>query len=60
MQDPELEARLHAQGLHRAWSLFPADVRFAATLARKQSAALQGPLTPADEPWPSMQPGDTL
>jgi hypothetical protein len=60
MDDPELLARLQAEGLQRAWALFPEDVRFAATLARKQAAALNAPLTPADEPWPPMQPGDTL
>ncbi len=60
MEDPELQARLQAEGLHRAWSLFPDDVRAAATLARKQAAALTASLVPADEPWPPMQPGRDL
>jgi len=60
MQDPELLARLQAEGLQRAWALFPDDVRAAAVLARKQAGALAAQLTAADEPWPPMQPGDTL
>jgi hypothetical protein len=60
MEDQELQARLQAEGLHRAWSLFPDDVRYAATLARKQAAALHATLTPADEPWPPMQAGTDL
>lgn len=54
MTDAEIELIARAAGLKTALEQFRADVKAAAEEADRLRAALKGPLTAADEPWPPM------
>ncbi|HTY68126.1 MAG TPA: hypothetical protein VMH36_15840 [Alphaproteobacteria bacterium] len=54
MTDAEIELIARAAGLQTALEQYRADVKAAAEEAERLRAALKGPLTAADEPWPPM------
>lgn len=55
MEKQLLHGIARALGLERVLQLFPEDVEGAAAQVETQRKALQGNLSPADEPWPPMQ-----
>jgi len=55
MTDAEIELIARAAGLKTALEQYRADVKAAAEEAERLRAALKGPLTAADEPWPPMK-----